>query len=284
MDGAESVRASLSLPANADLCGGTGQATLAEFQRERDCRQRVAEGQRLQGGENFVSVSGPGREDGVGVWRDGLGQSDAKPRDVCVCVLTSASPSITSHLAWLPRCFVLGMNPGSQAWRSQESYGLNSRRGTLTTITVPCPDPLSLCSSPQPSQDPPAQKGPTVTTKVRRTMSSRVHEAVKAIALCHNVTPVYECNGVTDQAEAEKQFEDSCRVYQASSPDEVTLAGEGLSHAISFLPGPEAQVCVALTICVRPGPGLLDSVPPAHSTWLLTIEPFLVLETVPHVA
>lgn len=85
MDGAESVRASLSLPANADLCGGTGQATLAEFQRERDCRQRVAEGQRLQGGENFVSVSGPGREDGVGVWRDGLGQSDAKPRDVCVC-------------------------------------------------------------------------------------------------------------------------------------------------------------------------------------------------------
>ncbi|GAB1287249.1 Phospholipid-transporting ATPase [Apodemus speciosus] len=73
------------------------------------------------------------------------------------------------------------------------------------------------------SQDPPAQKGPTVTTKVRRTMSSRVHEAVKAIALCHNVTPVYESNGVTDQAEAEKQFEDSCRVYQASSPDEVAL-------------------------------------------------------------
>nr|KAF6470766.1 putative ATPase phospholipid transporting 9A (putative) [Molossus molossus] len=75
----------------------------------------------------------------------------------------------------------------------------------------------------QQSQDPPAQKGPTVTTKVRRTMSSRVHEAVKAIALCHNVTPVYESNGVTDQAEAEKQYEDSCRVYQASSPDEVAL-------------------------------------------------------------
>ncbi|PNJ90336.1 hypothetical protein CR201_G0056305, partial [Pongo abelii] len=72
----------------------------------------------------------------------------------------------------------------------------------------------------QQSQDPPAQKGPTLTTKVRRTMSSRVHEAVKAIALCHNVTPVYESNGVTDQAEAEKQYEDSCRVYQASSPDE----------------------------------------------------------------
>uniref|UniRef100_A0A8C9CZS9 Phospholipid-transporting ATPase n=1 Tax=Panthera leo TaxID=9689 RepID=A0A8C9CZS9_PANLE len=75
----------------------------------------------------------------------------------------------------------------------------------------------------QQSQDPPAQKGPTLTTKVRRTMSSRVHEAVKAIALCHNVTPVYESNGVTDQAEAEKRYEDSCRVYQASSPDEVAL-------------------------------------------------------------
>ncbi|KAG9474676.1 hypothetical protein GDO78_004796 [Eleutherodactylus coqui] len=73
----------------------------------------------------------------------------------------------------------------------------------------------------QPPQDPPAQKG--TTTKVRKTMSSRVYEAVKGIALCHNVTPSYESNGVTDQAEAERQFEDSCRVYQASSPDEVAL-------------------------------------------------------------
>uniref|UniRef100_A0A8C5R3D3 Phospholipid-transporting ATPase n=1 Tax=Leptobrachium leishanense TaxID=445787 RepID=A0A8C5R3D3_9ANUR len=73
----------------------------------------------------------------------------------------------------------------------------------------------------QPSHDPPTQKG--LTTKVRKTMSSRVYEAVKGIALCHNVTPSYESNGVTDQAEAELQFEDSCRVYQASSPDEVAL-------------------------------------------------------------
>uniref|UniRef100_A0A669D000 Phospholipid-transporting ATPase n=1 Tax=Oreochromis niloticus TaxID=8128 RepID=A0A669D000_ORENI len=58
-------------------------------------------------------------------------------------------------------------------------------------------------------------------TKVRKTISSRVHEAVKAIALVHNVTPVYESNGVTDQAEAEQHYEDTCRVYQASSPDEV---------------------------------------------------------------
>lgn len=88
----------------------------------------------------------------------------------------------------------------------------------------PCPGPPRCFPLPQQPQDPPAQKGSAPTTKVRRTMSSRVHEAVKAIALCHNVTPVYESNGVTDQAEAEKQYEDSCRVYQASSPDEVSPA------------------------------------------------------------
>uniref|UniRef100_A0AAR2IUI8 Phospholipid-transporting ATPase n=1 Tax=Pygocentrus nattereri TaxID=42514 RepID=A0AAR2IUI8_PYGNA len=74
----------------------------------------------------------------------------------------------------------------------------------------------------QPPHDVPASRAPA-TTKVRKTISSRVHEAVKAIALVHNVTPVYEANGVTDQAEAEQHYEDTCRVYQASSPDEVSL-------------------------------------------------------------
>ena len=72
--------------------------------------------------------------------------------------------------------------------------------------------------------------------KVRRTVVTRTHEAVKALALCHNVTPV------TDETENNRQ---SARVrldsvtsedndvdggaardetdvkYQASSPDEV---------------------------------------------------------------
>nr|XP_023690721.1 probable phospholipid-transporting ATPase IIA [Paramormyrops kingsleyae] len=74
----------------------------------------------------------------------------------------------------------------------------------------------------QPPHDLPATRAPAAT-KVRKTISSRVHEAVKAIALVHNVTPVYESNGVTDQAEAEQHYEDACRVYQASSPDEVSL-------------------------------------------------------------
>uniref|UniRef100_A0A8C8GG07 Phospholipid-transporting ATPase n=1 Tax=Oncorhynchus tshawytscha TaxID=74940 RepID=A0A8C8GG07_ONCTS len=74
----------------------------------------------------------------------------------------------------------------------------------------------------QPSHDLPASRVPAAT-KVRKTISSRVHEAVKAIALVHCVTPAYEANGVADQAEAEQHYEDTCRVYQAASPDEVSL-------------------------------------------------------------
>uniref|UniRef100_A0A7N9ARH6 Phospholipid-transporting ATPase n=1 Tax=Mastacembelus armatus TaxID=205130 RepID=A0A7N9ARH6_9TELE len=63
--------------------------------------------------------------------------------------------------------------------------------------------------------------------KVRKSVSSRIHEAVKAIALCHNVTPVYEShvgvNGETESAEADQDFSDDNRTYQASSPDEVAL-------------------------------------------------------------
>lgn len=81
-----------------------------------------------------------------------------------------------------------------------------------------------FCNFFQPTHDLPSSRAPAAT-KVRKTISSRVHEAVKAIALVHNVTPVYEANGVTDQAEAEQHYEDTCRVYQASSPDEVWWAG-----------------------------------------------------------
>ncbi|XP_056280883.1 probable phospholipid-transporting ATPase IIB isoform X2 [Pseudoliparis swirei] len=63
--------------------------------------------------------------------------------------------------------------------------------------------------------------------KVRKSVSSRIHEAVKAIALCHNVTPVYEShaivNGETESAEADQDFSDENRTYQAASPDEVEL-------------------------------------------------------------
>lgn len=70
--------------------------------------------------------------------------------------------------------------------------------------------------------------------KIRRSEHTRLLEAVKAIALCHNVTPVYEnstrepvmkrsslfnLDGLTDQA-----FTGHRNItYQASSPDEVAL-------------------------------------------------------------
>lgn len=106
---------------------------------------------------------------------------------------------------------------------SNKSYHLFRKRLPLESLNG---NPLctfvhsTFCNSSQPTHDLSASRA-LAATKVRKTISSRVHEAVKAIALVHNVTPVYESNGVTDQAEAEQHYEDTCRVYQASSPDEV---------------------------------------------------------------
>lgn len=91
---------------------------------------------------------------------------------------------------------------------------------------------ISLCcqvtfqsSSGNTSGSTPSRKTQTTGPKVRKSVSSRIHEAVKAIALCHNVTPVYELhasgNGETESAEADQEFSDENRTYQASSPDEV---------------------------------------------------------------
>ncbi|XP_064409596.1 probable phospholipid-transporting ATPase IIB isoform X3 [Latimeria chalumnae] len=79
----------------------------------------------------------------------------------------------------------------------------------------------------------PSRKVQPSAPKVRKTVSSRIHEAVKAIALCHNVTPVYESragvNGETEYTEADQDFSDENRTYQASSPDECgNMAREGL--------------------------------------------------------
>uniref|UniRef100_A0A3P8VKI9 Phospholipid-transporting ATPase n=1 Tax=Cynoglossus semilaevis TaxID=244447 RepID=A0A3P8VKI9_CYNSE len=78
---------------------------------------------------------------------------------------------------------------------------------------------VSPCGPPAP------KKTLSSAPKVRKSVSSRIHEAVKAIALCHNVTPVYEppANAETETAEADQDFSDDNRTYQASSPDEVAL-------------------------------------------------------------
>uniref|UniRef100_A0A7N5ZX45 Phospholipid-transporting ATPase n=1 Tax=Anabas testudineus TaxID=64144 RepID=A0A7N5ZX45_ANATE len=85
----------------------------------------------------------------------------------------------------------------------------------------------SQASSSSTSGSASSRKTPTSGPKVRKSVSSRIHEAVKAIALCHNVTPVYEShasvNGEPESAEADQDYSDDNRTYQASSPDEVAL-------------------------------------------------------------
>merc|ERR1740128_338595 len=49
--------------------------------------------------------------------------------------------------------------------------------------------------------------------KMRRTLVTRIYEAAKAIALCHNVTPIHDSN----------QLLETKINYQASSPDEIAL-------------------------------------------------------------
>ena len=71
------------------------------------------------------------------------------------------------------------------------------------------------------------------STRIRKTALTRIGEAVKALALCHNVTPVFEeededTNGDVDDdgAAAEGQRrrkKDAPVTYQAASPDEVAL-------------------------------------------------------------
>ena len=63
---------------------------------------------------------------------------------------------------------------------------------------------------------------------MRRTIVTRIRDAVEALALCHNVTPTYEAGLNADVFEKPlDQIEDDLKnikvTYQASSPDEVSL-------------------------------------------------------------
>lgn len=69
------------------------------------------------------------------------------------------------------------------------------------------------------------------TTKLRRPEGWRVWEAVKALALCHNVTPVYDTDTNDKNTKASGSPSRSVSIetekqevtYQASSPDEIAL-------------------------------------------------------------
>nr|XP_019571196.1 PREDICTED: probable phospholipid-transporting ATPase IIB isoform X2 [Rhinolophus sinicus] len=102
------------------------------------------------------------------------------------------------------------------------SYGMD----TMDEIQSHVRDSCSQLHSQATSSTPP-RKAQSSAPKVRKSVSSRVHEAVKAIALCHNVTPVYEPRaggtGDAEHAEVDQDFSDENRTYQAASPDEVAL-------------------------------------------------------------
>ncbi|XP_018322977.1 probable phospholipid-transporting ATPase IIB isoform X2 [Agrilus planipennis] len=68
--------------------------------------------------------------------------------------------------------------------------------------------------------------------KMRKSENTRIKDAVQALALCHNVTPVYENtetldnNSIASDTEADQHMQVSTErvvTYQASSPDEVAL-------------------------------------------------------------
>jgi phospholipid-translocating ATPase len=67
------------------------------------------------------------------------------------------------------------------------------------------------------------------TSIMRRTLVTRIRDAIEALALCHNVTPTYEMNP-TDTITSNKpinELSDDLKnyklTYQASSPDEIAL-------------------------------------------------------------
>ena len=83
----------------------------------------------------------------------------------------------------------------------------------------------SLKSASSGSGDPLAKE---TKHRMRKTATTRIAEAVKALALCHNVTPVFE-GGNEDATEADRHTTAAASsqpqsvTYQASSPDEVAL-------------------------------------------------------------
>ncbi|XP_057169302.1 probable phospholipid-transporting ATPase IIB isoform X4 [Ursus arctos] len=106
------------------------------------------------------------------------------------------------------------------------SYGADTMDEIQTHLRNPYSQMQSQASGNTPGSTPP-RKAQSSAPKVRKSVSIRVHEAVKAIALCHNVTPVYEpragVTGEAEYAEADQDFSDGNRTYQAASPDEVAL-------------------------------------------------------------
>uniref|UniRef100_A0A914WNS1 P-type ATPase N-terminal domain-containing protein n=1 Tax=Plectus sambesii TaxID=2011161 RepID=A0A914WNS1_9BILA len=65
----------------------------------------------------------------------------------------------------------------------------------------------------------------------KHSLAFKVQQAVEAIALCHNVTPLYD----DDAAEADQQRAQSQISYQAASPDEVALVSWSESVGLALV-------------------------------------------------
>nr|KAF6421720.1 putative ATPase phospholipid transporting 9B (putative) [Rousettus aegyptiacus] len=98
------------------------------------------------------------------------------------------------------------------------SYGTDTMDEIQGHVRASCPQLPPPAGRNSASSTPPRKAQPSAP-KVRKSVSSRVHEAVKAIALCHNVTPVYESRASvaaeTEYAEADRDFSDESRYTQA---------------------------------------------------------------------
>ncbi|XP_062870920.1 probable phospholipid-transporting ATPase IIB isoform X2 [Trichomycterus rosablanca] len=134
-----------------------------------------------------------------------------------VYLLTDKTGTLTQNEMVFKRLHLGTVSYGSDTMDEIQSHIIQSYAQVTLTVSN------GSSASSTPSRKPPAS-GP----KVRKSVSSRIHEAVKAIALCHNVTPVYEsrtnsAGAEAESTEADQDFNDANRSYQASSPDEVAL-------------------------------------------------------------
>ncbi|XP_076411732.1 putative phospholipid-transporting ATPase IIB isoform X29 [Peromyscus maniculatus bairdii] len=137
-----------------------------------------------------------------------------------VYLLTDKTGTLTQNEMVFKRLHLGTVSYGTDTMDEIQSHVFNSY------LQHPVLKVHSQASGHNPSSAP-LRRSQSSTPKVKKSVSSRIHEAVKAIALCHNVTPVYEARagvtGETEFAEADQDFSDENRTYQASSPDEVAL-------------------------------------------------------------
>jgi phospholipid-translocating ATPase len=119
------------------------------------------------------------------------------------------------------------------------SYMLSDKTGTLTqnemifkrlhlgtvSFGIDSMDELITHLMTSFKQQTPYKQSIQQTSIMRRTIVTRIRDAIEALALCHNVTPIFEQNVADLMNKPIDQLAEEVRnlkiAYQASSPDEV---------------------------------------------------------------